>query len=115
MKLLVDVGVGLLCEQWLRVAGHDVVAIRQFDPAMPDLDILALAVKEQRLVITMDKDFGELVHRSGQRQCGVLLLRLDDADGATKRAAIAAIFTQHAGRLPGKFSVFKAGRLRIRP
>ena len=51
---------------------------------MSEDDILAWAVREQRLVVTMDKDFGEMVYRSGRAHAGVLLLRLDDATGDEK-------------------------------
>lgn len=67
MKLLIDVGVGQGVERWLQDAGHDAVAVRDLDPRMSDRDILALAVSEQRLVITLDKDFGELVLRPSCR------------------------------------------------
>lgn len=65
MKILTDVGVGKAVENYLQQEGHDVLAVRDIDPDMPDDDILALAVQEQRLVITMDKGFGELVYHSG--------------------------------------------------
>jgi predicted nuclease of predicted toxin-antitoxin system len=81
---------------------------------MPDADILALAAAEDRLVITMDKDFGELVYRSKQSHAGVLLLRMEDADGQAKRAVIEAIVTNHLDELGGHFSVYQQGRLRIR-
>ncbi len=114
LKLLVDVGVGKAVEEWLRDAGHDVLAIRDINPRMPDVDILALAVREQRLVITMDKDFGELVYRSGQPHAGILLLRLEGARSREKVVIIQQIFTRYANRLPSHFSVYQHRRLRIR-
>ena len=79
MKIVVDVGVGKAVERWLASQSLDVAAVRDLDPGMADIAILALAAAEQRLVITMDKDFGELIVRSGQLHAGVLLLRLADA------------------------------------
>ena len=67
-KILVDVSAGTSVADWLRAFGQDVVAVRDLDPRMSDTDILTLAVREQRLVITMDKDFGELVYRSGRHR-----------------------------------------------
>jgi predicted nuclease of predicted toxin-antitoxin system len=61
LRLLVDVGVGKAVEEWLRTAGYDVKAVRDVDPRMDDDAILAWAATEHRLVLTMDKDFGELV------------------------------------------------------
>jgi predicted nuclease of predicted toxin-antitoxin system len=114
VKVLVDTGVGARVEAWLHDEGHDVAAVRLLNARMPDEDILALAVGEGRLVLTMDKDFGEWVYASGRRHCGVLLLRLQDADGALKAAVVAEIFGSHAQELPGRFSVYRSGRLRVR-
>jgi predicted nuclease of predicted toxin-antitoxin system len=114
LRVLVDIGVGIAVEEWLRTAGHDVATVRSIDPRMADADILAWAVREQRLVITMDKDFGELVYRSGQAHNGVLLLRLDDANAAEKVRVVTRIFAAHQARLAGRFSVYRDGRLRIR-
>ena len=114
MKLLVDVGVGKMVEEWLQTQGHDILAVRDLDPRLPDSEILARAVREQRLVITMDKDFGELVYRSGQPHSGVLLLRLGEARSRKKVSVVRKILTQHAKQLTGCFAVYQGGRLRIR-
>lgn len=71
-NFLIDVGVGKAVEEWIRSEGYDVLPVREIDPSMQDIDILSLAVAEQRILITMDKDFGELVYRSGQPHAGVL-------------------------------------------
>lgn len=114
MKVIVDVGVGRAVEGLLRECGHDVLAVRDVDPRLPDGQILARAVREHRLVITMDRDFGELVYRRGLTHTGVLLLRLEDATGEEKRAVVRAIFDEHGDALPGRFSVYQRGRLRMR-
>lgn len=112
--VLTDVGVGRAVEEWLRSAGYDLKTVRDLDPRMSDDDILRWAVREQRLVVTMDKDFGEMVYRSGQVHAGVLLLRLDDATGDEKVRVIRAIFTRQGHQLTSHFSVYQNGRLRIR-
>jgi len=114
LKLLVDVGVGKAVENWLKTQGHDVLAVRDLDPRMPDLNILALAVREQRLVVTMDKDFGELVYRSRQPHAGVLLLRLEEARSNAKVAVVEEILRKYEKQLLGNFAVYQSGRLRIR-
>ena len=81
---------------------------------MPDSDILSIAKNEERMVITMDKDFGELVYHSRQAHKGVLLLRLEDATGEEKVVVMAYIMDNFKDILQGKFCVFKNGRLRIR-
>lgn len=114
MKILVDVGVSKAVERWLADQGLDVVAVRDIDPGMPDAVILALAASEQRLVITMDKDFGEMIVRSGQHHAGVLLLRLDDAGSSRKLAVIQHIFAIYSSALPGNYCVYHKNRLRVR-
>jgi predicted nuclease of predicted toxin-antitoxin system len=114
MKILVDVSAGCAIADALRALGHDVETVRDRDARLVDSAILAWAVNEQRLVITMDKDFGELVFRSGQAHAGVLLLRLEEARSAQKVAVVTAIFAQYADQLPGRFTVYQDGRIRIR-
>lgn len=66
MKVIVDAGVGTVVERLLQHLGHDVLSVRDLDPAMPDIDILERATAENRLVVTMDKDFGELVYSKAE-------------------------------------------------
>ena len=115
LKIIMDVGVGKLSEEWLSQQGHDVLATRTIDPRMGDNEILDIAAQETRLVITMDKDFGELVYKHKAAHAGVLLLRLEDATGVEKVQVITEIFSQHGDKLFGSFSVYKNGRLRIHP
>lgn len=114
MKVLVDVGVGKAVEEWLQAQGHDVLAVRDLDPRMPDAEILDRAVQEHWLIPTMDKDFGELVYRSGRPHAGVLLLCLEAASSTEKVAVVEQIFQQYGQKLPGRFAVYRRGRLRIR-
>jgi predicted nuclease of predicted toxin-antitoxin system len=114
VNVLVDVSAGQTLADLIRSLGHDTAFVRDRDPSMPDADILAWAVAEGRLVVTMDKDFGELVFRSGQQHAGVLLLRLEAARSAERVRVVTSIFANHAAELPGHFSVYQSGRLRIR-
>src|SRR6266550_3470240 len=62
-----------LCDQ-----AHDVVWVKESMPGAADRAVLALAQAEQRIVLTMDTDFGELAFRSRlSAECGVILIRLD--------------------------------------
>lgn len=61
----------------VRQAGHDLAWISEISPGATDEAVLALALAEKRVLITFDKDFGELAFRRGLRATpGVLLLRL---------------------------------------
>ncbi len=114
LRFLIDAGVGKKVEQWLSASDHDVKTIRAIDPKMADSVILKIAAEENRIVVTMDKDFGEMVFRASQTHAGVLLLRLDEATSDEKVRVIAHIIENYADKLEGKFSVYQSGRLRIR-
>ncbi len=114
MKFLVDMGVGKIAETQLLRDGYDVASVRDLDPRMKDSDILQLAVNEQRIVITMDKDFGELVYREGLSHVGILLFRMEDATGHEKAAVLHTLLAQYADKIQGHFCVYQNGRLRIR-
>lgn len=114
LKFLIDVGVGKKVERWLANQGYDTTSVRDIDPRLPDKEILKIAVSEKRMVVTMDKDFGELIYNSGLLHGGVLLLRLDDAKSDEKVKIVENILVKYADKLPNKFCVYKDGRLRIR-
>ena len=114
LKFLIDVGVDKKVERWLSNQGYDTTSVRDIDPRLPDKEILKIAVSEKRMVVTMDKDFGELIYNSGLLHGGVLLLRLEDAKSDEKVRIVENILVKHAGKLPNKFCVYKDGRLRIR-
>lgn len=116
LRLLFDVGVGRRAEEAAAALGHDVVAVRELDPTMPDEEILHRAAIEDRIVVTMDQDFGTLVYLEGRpKPPGVLLLRLDDASGQNKASALSVVLAQHADSLIGNFAVLQRDRLRVRP
>lgn len=76
MRFLVDENIGNSIVAYLRSEGHDTVWIKEMGIGMDDLDILKLALKEKRVLVTYDQDFGELVFRRKEKHRGVLLLRL---------------------------------------
>ncbi len=114
LKFLLDVGVGNKVGAYLNSEGFDATLIAALDPTLPDSAILAIAQKEERIVITMDKDFGELVYHSGKAHKGVLLLRLEDATGDEKVEVMKYIINNFKDQIESKFCVFKNGRLRLR-
>ena len=67
------------------------------------------------LFITTDKDFGELAVHQAKLQAGVLLLRLGDARSNENVLVVQQVFELHSEVLPGHFSVYQNGRLRVRP
>jgi predicted nuclease of predicted toxin-antitoxin system len=114
VRFLVDYNVGRAVVDFLRQASYDTAFVGDVDPRMSDADILLWAVREQRIVVTMDADFGELVYHSGHPHVGVLFLRMPSARRDTKVRVVRWILENHASDLPGRFCVYDAGLLRIR-
>ena len=115
LQFLVDESTGIAVIRYLRGFGHDVLAVAEAMPKADDLDILARAVSERRILVTNDKDFGELVYRSGQAHHGVLLLRLRDESSANRVRVVKAILEHYEDQLTSHFIVATESAVRIRP
>ncbi len=77
MRFLADMGVSMYTVRWLRAQGHEAVHVRELGrQRASDAEILAIALADQRAVITMDLDFGQLLAITGGRLPSVILLRL---------------------------------------
>jgi predicted nuclease of predicted toxin-antitoxin system len=98
-----------------RAAGHDVVWVRSVAPGTTDSLILEWAAREERILLTFDKDFGELARGSSlPPKCGVVLLRMPmpkPGDIGQRLAHLVAARDDWAGH----FSVIEPGRVRMRP
>jgi predicted nuclease of predicted toxin-antitoxin system len=114
LKLLIDVGLGRKVEEWMKHKNYDAKSIRDINPRMSDREILKIAMFERRLIITMDKDFGELIYKSKWPHSGVLLLRLEDERAREKIRVVETILKDYSSEIVNKFSVFKKNKLRIR-
>jgi len=96
----------------LRAAGHTVLFIAETSPGIEDAEVLEIARQEQALLLTADKDFGELVFRNREPHCGVLLIRSPEDDPDENAANTVAAVHQHGFALVDRFSVL-AGALLI--
>ena len=115
MRILADENVPGDAIEALRSRGHDVVWIRTFSPGATDDANLAEAVSQQRLLITFDKDYGELVFRhENAASCGVVLFRVS-APSATAVARIIADVLGSRDDWAGNFSVVDDRRIRMKP
>ena len=115
MNLLADESVDGPVVDRLRQQGHEVVYVAELSPGMADDQVLQYANEHNALLLTADKDFGELVFRLGRAHRGVVLLRLAGLPEAVKAERVASVFRDHAAKLVGGFSVVSSGALRIRP
>jgi predicted nuclease of predicted toxin-antitoxin system len=115
MHFIVDESTGSGVVELLRSGAHDVLAVSETMPQAQDQDILARAVREKRILVTNDKDFGELVYRSGQAHYGVVLLRLHDESPTNRVRILRALIDRYSDRLVQHFTVATEGSVRIRP
>ncbi len=115
MRILADENIPRAAVQRLREDGHDVLWIRESCPGVSDEAVRGLAVAEQRIIVTFDKDFGELgVVRPGPVPPGIVLFRIVMESPSSVAATIS---TTLAGRddWPGHIAVVDASRILMRP
>lgn len=105
MRFLVDECTGPRVSKWLESEGHDVFCIFRDGRGMDDRSIFRKAQAEQRILITNDKDFGELIFREGMRLGGLVLLRLEDERSSVKIGVLQKLLSNHKDKLPGFFIV----------
>jgi predicted nuclease of predicted toxin-antitoxin system len=97
----------------LRSAGYDVTAICELAPQTQDPDVIALAAHERRVLITEDKDFGQLVYAELRESSGVVLIRFPASERKALPAAILEVVQELGDRLIGAFVVLTPRRVRI--
>ena len=114
MNLFADESVDRPVVERLRQEGHDVAYVAELSPSITDDEVLQQANDQGALLLTADKDFGELVFRQGRIHSGVVLLRLSGLLNATKADLVAEVFRAHAAELTGAFAVISPGAVRIR-
>jgi predicted nuclease of predicted toxin-antitoxin system len=115
MRFLLNENVPLSVVQSLKTVGHDVLWARQAMPGASDSRVLERAMAEGRILVTFDKDFGELVYRAGrQASAGVVLFRIPQPSAAVIAAQVVQTL-QSRDDWQGTFSVVEPGRIRMTP
>jgi predicted nuclease of predicted toxin-antitoxin system len=112
MRFLIDACAGARLAEWLRKQNHDVVESRQrgLDPG--DRIILQWAAADNRVLVTMDKDFGKLLFTEDAPHCG--LVRLPDVPAARRIALIDQVLQRHSqDLLSGAVVTVRGGRIRV--
>lgn len=99
----------------LRADGHDVIWIKTDAPSSRDVDVLAWAMRDSRILLTFDKDFGELAWHMGlPATCGIVLFRLP-MPASDKAGEVLAARIAERDDWAGNFAVIAPGRIRMRP
>lgn len=112
MRFLIDRCAGRRVADWLRREGHDVVESRERGRDPGDRVLLEWAATEARILVTMDKDFGEFVFRDRAGHSG--LVRLPDVPAETRVRLMERVLREHGDELVDRAIVtVRGGRIRI--
>lgn len=99
----------------LRVAGYDVLAVSEYSTRSIDRDLIDQAYRDQRILITEDKDFGWLVFVSQAKSAGVILIRFPGNARRKLADLVVELIKERGGELVGAFVVIQPGHIRINP
>jgi predicted nuclease of predicted toxin-antitoxin system len=113
MRFLVDECTGPAVAAWLNQQGHDVFSVYDQWPGASAGDLLDLAYRDDWMLITNDRDFGELIFREGRPHRGVIFLRLDDERAANKIRVLGQLLSNYASQLPNQFVVVTQTHVRF--
>lgn len=114
IKLLLDENIGLKVVEALEQDGYDVISIIKQSPGITDQEVLVQAVRENRIIATLDKDFGRLVYQYSQKHTGVILLRLNDESLRNIIRVLMRVLKQYASELHGKFTTVTETKIRLK-
>ena len=99
----------------LRHAGFDIKAIGVDNPSISDKEVIEIANKENRTIITFDKDYGELIYKHGYRpKAGVIYLRFYDFEPEAPGVYLLKIFEKEKLDFEYKLTVIDRKKIRQR-
>ena len=113
MRFLADESCDFAVVRALRAAGHDVVAIADISPRADDVVVIDKTVREQRILITEDKDFGQLVYADKRASGGVLFMRFPARVRRSLPQIVVELVRRKGEQLIGTFVVVQPGRSRV--
>lgn len=112
MRFLVDRCAGSRLARWLREAGHDVTDASEMMKDPGDAQLLAVAARERRILITVDQDFGGLIFQERQAHAG--LIRLPDCRAEQRITILAQLLVEQREHIEaGAVITVRDGRVRI--
>lgn len=114
MRFLADENMHGGIVQWLRSQGHDVLWATEILQGVDDDMLLQIAQQQERLLLTADLDFGELVFRERLTSHGVVLLRMEDLTVQERLARLHVVWAILEAHAIGQFIVITEARVRAR-
>lgn len=114
MKFLIDENIDRRIALRLLADGHEVRQVALIAPSISDQIVLQMGAEQREIVVTDDKDFGELVFKHNQDNGGVILLRLEGLSGETRAEIVSKAVAEHSATLVNHFTVITLSAVRIR-
>lgn len=114
MTLVADENVDFGIINTLRQKGIVVISILENYSGIKDTEVLKLAYDQKYLLITEDKDFGELTYRLKLKHDGIMLIRLNDMPRKERVKFVTEIIEKYFDKMKGNFSVLTTKGLRIK-
>ncbi|MCE2978057.1 MAG: DUF5615 family PIN-like protein [Pseudanabaena sp. CoA8_M7] len=113
MKFLVDVNASGVLSTLLVELGHEVACVKDVNPRMGDDEIIAWAVREERVIVTTDNDFEQMIWLQQKNHCGVL--RLENLPRAERKQLLQEVLFNHSQDLElGAVVIATKQKIRIR-
>jgi predicted nuclease of predicted toxin-antitoxin system len=113
MKLLANENIPIELVNELRNSGYDILRVDEIRKGMKDQEVLEFSLKESRIIITFDKDFGELAVKEKRKATGVILLRMHPESVQYIKERILLLF-EKIKELKDKFIVLEEYTIRER-
>ncbi len=113
-KFVADESVDFRIIKYLRESGFEIIPIIKENPGIDDDEVLKYATSIKAILITEDKDFGELTFRLRKRNHGIVLLRFGGVPISERNTMLLAILQKFEGKFTDKFSVITSDKIRIR-
>lgn len=113
MRLVADENCDFSLVIDLRSAGYDLVSVSEHMAGADDETVIDFARSERRLLITEDKDFGQLVFAAARENSGVILIRYPASARSALTAAVLKLLSDNGDNLYSRFAVLEPGRVRV--
>jgi len=114
MKFLLDENIPLTVLKSMQDSGYDAVSILEYAGIKSDVDIIKTAAEEKRIVITFDRDFGELIFKAGHKSSGVIYLRFEPFNAKIISRHVSELLEEESIKFHKSFVVLEKDKVRIR-
>ena len=113
MKFIVDECTGPKVAKWLKSIGHEIFSVHDESRGVDDETIINKANKENFILITNDKDFGELIFKMNKEHKGVILLSLENESPENKILVLSKLLESYSEKLANNFTVVSEKSIKI--